>query len=259
VVEANLRLDYRQAAGFIVPAVPRCRIIHQRFGVPEEKIHMILNGTDESPPEGLISKAEAKQRLGLPADSFCLGYVGSVFERYDFATPLTALAACLDAIPHLYFVIVGGGSTLKQVKSLAAAMGLTDRVIFTGFLHEEKLAPVMPALDLGLIQYTKAAVLEQGPIPSKMATYAGAGLPVVTAGHSLEGYPEEVRRGVWLVPPEDAAALASMLLHLQQRPQERETKARSLNRYVLERLTWRAVAADIIAVMEKSCKRTTAG
>lgn len=257
-VELNLKLDYLRAAGFIVPAVPRCRIIHQRFGVPLEKIHMILNGTEALAPGEIPTKPEAKQRLGLPTNSFCLGYVGSVFERYDFATPLAAMAECLALIPHLFFIIVGGGSSLEHVKRQAADLGLTDRVVFTGFLHAEKLAQVLPAIDVGLIQYTKAAVLEQGPIPSKMATYAGSTLPVITAGYSLDGYPEEVRRGVWLVPPENPPALAARILQLHQHPEEGEMMARSLNRYVLEHLTWKAVAADILAVMERSWKPPTA-
>jgi glycosyltransferase involved in cell wall biosynthesis len=91
-----------------------------------------------------------------------------------------------------------------------------------------------------------------------MATYASFNLPVVTAGYSLEGYPEEVRRGVWLVPPEDAGALAAIILRLQQNPAEAVRLAQSLRRYVMNRLTWNAVAADILTVMEKSWKPPTA-
>lgn len=258
VVEANLKLDYRQAAGFIVPAVPRCHIMQQRYGVPAEKIHMILNGTDESPPGEMPDKAEAKQRLGLPADSFCLGYVGSVFERYDFDTPLAAMAACLDAIPRLYFIIVGSGPTLEQVKSRAAALGLKDRVLCTGFLHRQEFTRVLPAMDVGLMLLNTAAALEHGPIHTKMPTYACFNLPAVAAGYSLNGYPEEVRRGVWLVPPENIPALTAMILRLYRDPKAGGEKARSLRRYVQERLTWQAVASDIVAVMEKSCKRPIA-
>jgi hypothetical protein len=104
-VELNLKLDYRRAAGFIVPSVPRCQIVHQRFGVSVEKIHLILNGTEELAPAEIPTKDEARQRLGLPVDSFCLGYLGVIYERYDFATMLTAMAnACL--IPTC-FIIVG--------------------------------------------------------------------------------------------------------------------------------------------------------
>jgi glycosyltransferase involved in cell wall biosynthesis len=258
LVELNLKLDYRRAAGLIIPSVPRGRIVHQRFGVPMEKIHMILNGTEALAPGDLPAKAGARQSLGLPSDSFCLGYLGVIYARYDFATMLTAMAACLAPIPRLFFIIVGGGSGLEQVKHLAAALGLADRVIFTGFLPPEKFARILPAMDVALMPLTKAAVLEHGPIHTKMATYASFNLPVVTAGYSLEGYPEEVRRGVSLVPPEDPAALAARILHLYQHPGEGQLLARSLRRYVRNRLTWKAVAADILARMEKSWKPQTA-
>ena len=258
VVELNLKLDYRQAAGLIVPSVPRCRTINRHYGVPLKKIHMILNGTEELAWGRLPTKAAAKQRLGLPADSFCLGYLGTVYERYDFASMLAAMAGCLDYIPHLYFLLVGGGSGLEQVKRQAAALGLTERLVCTGFLQQDEFAPLLPAMDVGLMPLTKAAVLEHGPIHTKMATYAGFSLPVITAGYSLEGYPEEVRRGVWLAPPEDTGALAATILKLYQHPRERERKAGALGRYVRERLTWQAVAADILAIMDKSWKPRSA-
>jgi glycosyltransferase involved in cell wall biosynthesis len=257
-VELNLKLDYRRAAGLIVPSLPRCRIIHQRFGVPVEKIHLILNGTEELAPREIPTKAEARQHLGLPADSFCLGYLGVIYERYDFATMLTAMAQCLDAIPNLLFIIVGGGPSLEEVKHRAADLGLAERVVFTGFLPPEEFARVLPAMDVALMPLTKAAALEHGPIHTKMATYASFNLPVVTAGYSLEGYPEEVQRGVLLMPPEDAAALAAIILRLQQNPAEAVRLAQSLRRYVMNRLTWKAVAADILTVMEKSWKPLTA-
>ena len=257
-VEINLKLDYRRAAGLIVPSLPRCRIIHQRFGIPVQKIHLILNGTEELAPGEIPTKAEARQRLGLPADSFCLGYLGVIYERYDFATMLTAMAKCLPLIPHLFFIIVGGGSSLEQVKRQAADLGLADRVVFTGFLPPEEFARVLPAMDVALMPLTKAAVLEHGPIHTKMATYASFNLPVVTAGYSLEGYPEEVQRGVLLMAPEDAAGLAAIILQLHQNPSEAVRLAQSLRRFVMNRLTWKAVAADIMAIMEKSWKPPTA-
>jgi glycosyltransferase involved in cell wall biosynthesis len=257
-VELNLKLDYRQATGLIVPSLPRCHIIQQRFGLPPEKIHLILNGTEELALADIPTKAEARQRLGLPADSFCLGYLGVIYARYDFVTMLTAMATCLDLIPHLFLIIVGGGPSLEPVKRQAAELGLTDRVVFTGFLPPEAFARVLPAMDVGLMPLTKSAALEHGPIHTKMATYAIFNLPVVTAGYSLDGYPEEVHRGVLLMPPEDAPALAAIILQLQQNPSEAARLARSLRRYVMNRLTWKAVAADILAIMEKSCNPPTA-
>jgi glycosyltransferase involved in cell wall biosynthesis len=60
------------------------------------------------------------------------------------------------------------------------------------------------------------------------------------------------------MPPEDAAALAAIILQLQRNPSEAAGIAQSLHRYVMHRLTWKAVASDILAVMEKSWKPQTA-
>ncbi|MBI4643516.1 MAG: glycosyltransferase [Deltaproteobacteria bacterium] len=253
VVELNLKLDYRQAAGLIVPSVPRCRWINRQYGVSMQKIHLVIFGTEELPP-GVPTRAAAKKGLGLPAAAFCLGYLGSIYERYDFTTMLEAMVKCSAAIPDLYFIIVGGGSGVERVKQQARALGIAPRVIFTGFLQPEEFPQVLPAMDVGLMPLTKAAVLEHGPIHTKTATYASFALPVVAAGYSfdLDEFPEEVRQGVWLAPPEDAAALAAIILRLYRHPGEGERKARSLRRYVRQRLTWPAVAADILAIMEKS-------
>jgi glycosyltransferase involved in cell wall biosynthesis len=67
-----------------------------------------------------------------------------------------------------------------------------------------------------------------------------------------------VRRGVWLVPPEDVAALAPTIIQIQQIPSGAARLAQSLRRYVMNHLTWKAVAADILAVMGKSWKQPTA-
>ena len=207
---------------------------------------------------GCSTKDEARQRLGVPADSFCLGYLGVVYERYDFATMLAAMARCMGTIPRLFFIIVGGGPGLEQLKRQAADLGLVDRVVFTGFLPPQEFAQVLPAMDVGLMPLTEAAALEHGPIHTKMATYASFNLPVVTSGIFPGGLPG---RGAARGPadaPEDAAVLATIILQLQQNPSEAARLAQSLRRYVLKRLTWKAVAADILAIMEKSWKPLTA-
>ncbi len=258
MVKISLHLDYRQATGFIVPSVPRAEMIHRDYGIPRQKIHVILNGTEKLHLIGIPSKSEAKRRLGLPAESFCLGYLGTVWQRYDFGTMLAAMAKCLNRIPLLYFIMVGSGSGMDWVKEQVAALGLTDRVILTGYLPEAAYARVLPAMDVGLMSLTPAAVLAHGPIHTKMAAYASFNLPSITAGYSLEGYPEEVRRGVMLVPPGDPDALAGAILRLYQNPAEAARMTRDLHRFVMDRLTWKAVAADILRIMEKSWKPPTA-
>jgi glycosyltransferase involved in cell wall biosynthesis len=72
---------------------------------------------------------------------------------------------------------------------------------------------------------------------------------VVTAGYSLDGYPSEIREGVLLVPPGDDKALAEALVFLHRNPAERVRIATRLQDFVVRRLTWEAVTADILTIM----------
>lgn len=251
MVKANLRLDYRAAAGLIVPSVPRCQFIRDHYGTPVEKLHMILNGT-ELLTNDVVSKASARESLRLPLDSFCLGYVGTLSQRYDFLTLLKAMVRCLERIPQLRLIVVGGGPEAARIEKRIHALGIADRVIMTGFLPQEALSGVLPAMDLGFMTLTREAVLEHGPIHTKLGTYGMFRLPVVSAGYSLDGYPLETREALLLVPPGDDSVLAETIIHLHQNPAERERIAIRLHDFVVRRLTWKAVAADILAIMRNS-------
>jgi glycosyltransferase involved in cell wall biosynthesis len=248
LVRANVRADYRRAAGLIVPSAPRRHLIIDGFGVAPAKVHLVLNGADLQSHRPL-TKAQARKRLGIPPQSFCLGYVGSVNERYDFATMLQALKLCQGEIARPYLLVVGDGSHLKQVKTQAWELGLAECVLFTGFLQPDALSEVVPAMDVGLMNLKAAEVRLHGPLHTKLATYGLFGLPVITAGDSLVGYPAALGNALCLVSPEEPRALAQACLHLSRHPQERRRLAGALKRYVKRHLTWRQVAADILKIM----------
>lgn len=253
LVQANVRADYRQAAGLIVPSVPRRRFIIEEFGLAPQKVHLVLNGAD--PPCGRpLTKTQARKRLGLPPRSFGLGYVGSVNERYDFDTMLQALKLCQDDIPRPFLLIVGDGSRLHEVRIQARDLGLAKRVLFTGFLQADELSEVVPAMDVGLMNLRAEEVRRHGPVHTKLATYGLFGLPVITAAHSLAGYPAALRDSVWLVPPEEPRLLAEAWVHLSRHPQECRRLAGALRRYVKKHLTWVQVAEKIVRIMTVSGK-----
>jgi glycosyltransferase involved in cell wall biosynthesis len=248
LVRANVRADYRRATGLIVPSVPRRRLLIEDFGLPPEKVHLVLNGAD--PPRGRpLTKAQARKQLGIPPRSFCLGYVGSVNERYDFDTMLQALKLCQGEIARPYFLIVGDGSHLHRVRTRTRELDLDDRVLFTGFLQTDALSAVLPALDVGLMNLRAEEVRRHGPIHTKLATYGLSGLPVITAGYSLAGYPAALQDSLRLVPPEEPWSLAQACLYLSRHPQERQRLGRALRGYVKKHLTWTHVAENIAKIM----------
>lgn len=142
----------------------------------------------------------------------------AVFSRLDRRKGLEhfleAAASVGARFPEARFAVVGEtrerrggvvveGSYKHELETLAARLGIGDRVVFTGFrgdvpeLLSEVAVSVLPSLSEGLSN----AILES----------MAAGVPVVAT--AVGGNSEAVQEGVTglLVPPRDAAALADAI------------------------------------------------
>ena len=248
-IRRKLAADFRQAAGLIVPSLPRCQALKEYFGIPAQKVHLVLNGTDPL-PEAEADPHTVKIRLGLAPDAFCLGYVGSIFSRYDFSTMLQAMALLVADIPHLHFILVGGPD-VAPVQAQARALGLEDRVKFLGFIPQDRFAEVLPALDVGLMNLTPEGVRLHGPVHTKLAAYAWYRIPVISAGFTLAGYPAELQQGLFLAPPGDSRALADLIRWLFHHPLARRNAADILQEFALRKLTWNSLAREILSIMAR--------
>lgn len=129
--------------------------------------------------------------------------VAHLAARKRHADVIRALWVLRDKRPHLRYLVIGDGPERAALESLAAQLGLADRVEFTGQLpHDEALERmrrcslfVMPSVDEAFgVAYVEAMA---GWLPA-----------VGTAG---EPGPTEIARcgkGIRLVPPGDVGRLA---------------------------------------------------
>jgi len=106
------------------------------------------------------------------------------------------------------------GEPAPDIRALATALGVDDRVEFLGFTHDPD--KVLASVDAVAVPSTRP-----DPLPNSAIEALAAGLPVVAANHG--GLPEIVRdqaTGI-LVPPDDPQALASALRQLADEPARR--------------------------------------
>jgi len=247
-VSRHQELDFKQSSGLIIPSVPMCNWIIDQYGLPKTKVHMIINGTDlaEAPKSSSI---HAKRKLGLTSDCFCLGFVGNIYDRYDFNTIFKAIIECVNHISNLNFIIVGEGPFTSEVKAMTDRYGLEDCTIFTGYIQPDKLGEILPALDIGLLCLTKKNALRYGPITTKLSTYAMYKLSVISLGYTLKNYPSVLVQNIYLVPPENHYALANKIIQLYNNSKDRKQKAEKLQKYVSENMTWNAITKKILEII----------
>lgn len=206
------RLHIRRAAeksDFIITISQWAKAeIMAEYGVPAEKIAIIMQSFDPSmldtrdPAEG----ERIRSRYGL-STGYIL-YVGTIQPRKNLTTLIEAyhlLRRDMPAAPPL--VIVGRkGWLYDDLFARIGELGLTDNVLFTGFVYDEEL----PYLFDGAKVFVYLSLLEGFGRPPLEAM--ACGVPVLTS--NTTAIPEVVGDAGITVPPLDRVAVADALRRL---------------------------------------------
>jgi glycosyltransferase involved in cell wall biosynthesis len=249
-VARNQKLDFRQATALIVPSIPMRQWLLAHYDLNPGKLHFLINGAE--PPEGpCLSKGEARRRLGMPLNSFCLGFLGLIYDRYDFNTLLEACRLCIIKAPDLYLLFVGDGPLKDSLACRVSAKGFGEKALFTGYVKPEALGCYLPAMDLGLSLGGHYSAHMYSTITTKCATYGIYSIPVIATATSLEEYPKALQKSLFVVPPEDPAALADLIERLHEKREEIRESAKIFHSFVMQEMTWDAVAAKILRIASK--------
>ena len=194
---------------------------HLKSGVNSEKCVVVYNGIDASSSPA-IRPEEVKRRLGVDEGALVIGTVCSLVKRKRVSMLLEAVAALKDR-GDIRAVIVGEGPDAGALKRKAQALGISGRVVFTGFSSDA----------LSYINAFDIFVLPSG----------NEGLPRVILEAMLMGKPvaafdiigpdelvEDSRTGL-LSPDGDLGALAEKISLLAASPEiRREFGARARDR-----------------------------
>ncbi|MCC6606376.1 MAG: glycosyltransferase family 4 protein [Anaerolineae bacterium] len=162
-------------------------------------------------PTNHIETEEIRQSLGLQPQATLLGYFGFLNESKGADTLIEALAG-LDGRFHLIFI---GGQTgasdaannqtfLHGLRAQIDALGLSERVHWTGFLSDARVSAHLQAADLLVMPYRDGASLRRGTLMAALAH----GRPLITTAPTAPS-PLISGENCCLVPVGNAGALAT--------------------------------------------------
>lgn len=176
------------------------------YGTPADKISVLYSGVNERfrPVADELVLKEVRRRYGIGEGPYILS-VGTVQPRKNYGR----LAEALHRLgrPDIRLVIAGGRGWLEDaLYTQIAALGLEERVKFTGFVADEDL----PALYSGACVFAFPSLYEGFGLPPLEAM--ACGVPVVASNTS--SVPEVVGDAALVVDPYDVGALAEALEHL---------------------------------------------
>lgn len=155
--------------------------------------------------------------------------VGRLVEKKGYDLLLDALAA-LPSDLDWRFVHIGGGELKAAVREQAQRLGIEGRIEWCGAQAREAVFAQMRTAQLFVLPSRVTASGDRDGLPNVLMEAASQMLPVLST--AVSAIPEFVENGQsgTLVPPDDAAALASEMDALLRDPARRTREAEALYR-----------------------------
>lgn len=221
-----------------------------RARVPRERIGIIYGGVRTEEFERDAGEATAlRAELGL-GEAPTILTVARLIERKGHETVLEALPEVLGQVPGTRYLVVGEGPMREKLERRATELGVSDAVIFTGHIADDRLPLYYLAADVFVMpSHPVRGELAEG-LGLALLEAAAAGIPAI--GTRFGGIPDAVvdKETGLLIEPEDHEALAEALVRLLTDAELRTRMGAAAQQRVRREFTWRRVAERFLAELE---------
>jgi PEP-CTERM/exosortase A-associated glycosyltransferase len=222
-------------------------------GVRPERITIVPNAVDADAFDlGRIPDEALRARLGL-ADKTVVGFAGSFYAYEGLDLLIEAMALLARNHPATRLLLVGGGPQEDNLKALATARGLSERVLFVGRVPHADVHRYYGLIDV--LAYPRRSMrLTELVTPLKPLEAMAQGRMFVAS--DVGGHRELVRDGITgsLFRAGDATELARAIEQLLGRREEWPSMRARARRFVETERTWSRSVARYVDVYASLCR-----
>jgi glycosyltransferase involved in cell wall biosynthesis len=224
------------------------------IGVKSDKLTVVLN----SPDLGMFDASAHPHRDFMADGTLRIVYTGALTPTYELDVVLRAVAEIAGTRPELPVMatLYGRGDAQPMLESLAAELGIADRVSFPGRIPMEEVPRAVADSDIGVAP-TRLDPFTGMSLSTKVLEYAAMEKPVVASRlPTVERYFAPDTLSVY--EPGEPRALAEMVLRLVDDPAGRAARVRK-TRERIDELSWTRQAATYRSVVERLIGRSRGG
>jgi glycosyltransferase involved in cell wall biosynthesis len=238
------RLTYKAADVSIATNHSYRRIAIERGGMDPDKVFVVRSGPSLERMK-IVPPVEALKK----GRRYLVGYVGVMGKQEGIDYLLHAAAHLVHELGRtdVHFGLVGGGTSLDEMKALAHKLGVADYVSFTGRVSDGALLAMLSTADV-CVNPDVANEMNDISTMNKVMEYMALGKPIVqfdlTEGRfSAQQASLYARRN-------DALDLAAKIAELLDDPARRAAMGAFGRRRVENELEWRHEAPKLIAAYQ---------
>lgn len=203
------------------------------WGLSKNQVVYIPNGLPKSQSKEQMDQKEiVRKELGLPIDKILVGTVCRLIELKGVHFLLQSLAKVGDQVHGL---IIGDGPELERLTRMAENLGISDRVVFTGYRKDARR--LMNSLDLF------CSLSENEAFPVVLLEAMQRKIPVLC--FNWNGAVEIMGNAAFFVPHGDVPCLAKTINQLAQNNSLRVELGNSGYCRFMEKYTMDKVLTDL--------------
>ena len=237
-------LTFRTADVSVATNASYRRIAIGRGGMPPERVFVVRSGP--SLERMRILPPDERLKCGR---RHLVGYVGVMGRQEGIDYLLRAARHIVVELGRrdVHFGLVGGGTSLEEMKALARELGIADHVTFTGRVPDAQLLAMLNTADV-CVNPDVANEMNDKSTMNKIMEYMALGKPIVqfdlTEGRcTAQGASLYAKKN-------DALDLAARIVELLDDPQLRADMGEFGRRRVESELQWRHEAPKLLAAYE---------
>ncbi|NHJ47606.1 MAG: glycosyltransferase family 4 protein [Asgard group archaeon] len=222
-------------------------LCHFSFDFPNDKMTIIPNGVrykEFSVELDSKEKAIHHKKYALENENI-IAYIGRLVPEKGVNVLLGAVKFVLERLPDTKFVVAGEGWHRNELETLTRELGITEKVLFTGYLPDEDF--------LAYFNVAEVLVVPSTYEPFGIVALEGMATKTPIVVSDVGGLSEIVDHG-WTgmkVPPDNSMALADTIVELL----ENQSLAKNIVKNAMEKLTyvydWSIIADHTMKVYER--------
>ncbi|HYD58217.1 MAG TPA: glycosyltransferase family 4 protein [Burkholderiales bacterium] len=235
------KLTFRTADVSLATNESYKRIAVTRGGMPPDKVFVVRSGPSLErmrvvPPDEKLKKGRR----------YLVGYVGVMGRQEGIDLLLLAVKRIVleKKRQDVHFGLVGGGTSLQEMKDLAASLGVADYVTFTGRAPDAEMLAMLNTADV-CVNPDVANEMNDISTMNKIMEYMALGKPVVQFDLAEGRF--SAREASLYARKNDVDDFAARILELLDDPEKRKAMGAFGRRRVVEELEWRYEAPKLLA------------
>ncbi|HYR37420.1 MAG TPA: glycosyltransferase family 4 protein [Burkholderiales bacterium] len=226
------------------------RIAIERGGIAPERVFVVRSG----PSLDRLKIGPGDERL-KKGRKYLVGYVGVMGRQEGIDHLLHAVSYIVHGLGRqdIHFGLVGGGTSLEEMKAMAAELRVADYVTFTGRVPDAEMLALLNTADV-CVNPDGATEMNDISTMNKIMEYMALGKPIVQFDLAEGRY--SAQAASLYAERNDPLDLGAKIVELLDDPERRKSMGEFGRRRVMEELEWRHEAPKLLAAYDALWART---